>query len=80
LDDNLARAVAYSSRNAIMELHNTFRVNAVKFDWDINSGIAVAFDFHNYVMPRNSVQPTPTALPVAPPGREGKAAGGNRKK
>jgi len=78
VDENLARAVAYTSRNAVVELNNTFRVNAVRFDWDITSGISVALDFHNYVMARNSVQPSPpaqVASGIAAP--EATAAGGN---
>ncbi len=77
-DENLARAVAYTSRNAVVELNNTFRVNAVKFDWNIDSGISVALDFHNYVMARNSTQPSPIPATAQPDGGMGTAAGGNK--
>lgn len=59
MDTNLARAVAYSSRNAVAQLQNTFRVNSVTFDWDVKSGIALSIDFHNYIVARDSVLPTP---------------------
>ena len=76
-DENLARAVAYTSRNAVVELNNTFRVNAVKFDWDINAGISMGLDFHNYVMARNSIQTSPIPAPAQLAGGTGRAAGGN---
>lgn len=79
LDANLARAVAYSSRNAVAELQSTFRVNAVKFDWDINSGISVGLDFHNYIVARNSIQATPPTE-GAPARKAAKAAGGNKRR
>lgn len=63
-DPNLAEAIVSTSRNNLTQYHTTYRVNAVRFDWDIKSGIAIALDFHNYVIPRNSINP---ALPVAAP-------------
>lgn len=63
-DRNLARAVAFSSKNVVAELQNTFRVNAVRYDWDISSGIAVGIDFHNYVMARDAILPTSVARPT----------------
>lgn len=61
-DPNLASAIVATSRNSAVEYHTTYRVNAVKFDWDVKSGISVALDFHNYVIPRNSIYPT---IPMA---------------
>jgi len=63
-DKNLASAIVTTSRNNLDQYHTTYRVNAVKFDWDVKSGISVALDFHNYVIPRNSIYPT---APVATP-------------
>ena len=75
MDTNLARAVAYSSRNAVAQLQNTFRVNSVTFDWDVKSGISLSIDFHNYIMARNSVIPTPTGTGAsALAGRQGTRA------
>ncbi len=68
-DRNLARAIAYSSRNAVAQLQNAFRVNSVSFDWDVKSGISVSIDFHNYIVPRNAVQGAPlNQSAVAAPG------------
>lgn len=58
-DYNLSRAIAYSSRNAVAQLQNAFRVNSVSFDWDVNSGISISLDFHNYIMARNAVMSSP---------------------
>ncbi len=61
-DVNLARIVVATRRGYLLQIQNTFRVNNVKLDWDIGSGISVAFDFHNYVEVRNGVtRPTPLA-------------------
>lgn len=76
-DAVLAKAVAYSSRSAVAELQNTFRVNAVRFDWDIASGVSVSLDFHNYVMARNAIMNTPPAAAAPPAGGVARAAGGN---
>ncbi len=75
MDTNLARAVAYSSRNAVAQLQNTFRVNSVTFDWDVKSGIALSIDFHNYIVARDSVLPTPigTGAASAKTARKGSA-------
>lgn len=57
-DSNLARAIVATTRNAVTELQNTYRVANVVFDWDVKSGVAIAFDFHNYVVVRDAVTPT----------------------
>ena len=64
-DRNLARAIAFSSRNAVAQLQNAYRVNAVSFDWDVKSGISIGIDFHNYIVARNSVL-EPNLAPEAP--------------
>jgi len=58
---DLANAVAYTSTNQVAELQNAFRVNSVTFDWDVKSGISLSIDFHNYIVPRNSILPGRTA-------------------
>lgn len=65
-DRNLARAIAFSSRNAVAQLQNAFRVNSVSFDWDVKSGISLSIDFHNYIVARNSVL-EPNTAPADPP-------------
>jgi len=77
LDANLARAVAYSSKSAVAELQNTFRVNAVRFDWDVASGVSVSLDFHNYVMARNAIMNSPTTPSASSSAGAARAAGGN---
>lgn len=54
-DQNLARVMVATSRGAIQEMQRFFRVANVKFDW-ADSGIKVAFDFQNYVVPRLQVE------------------------
>lgn len=58
VDPNLARVIVASLRNQILELQSTYRVNTVKFDWDVSKGISLAFDYHNFIDPRNSIVPT----------------------
>jgi hypothetical protein len=58
-DPQLAKAIVLSSRNYVAELQNVFRVSNVKYDWDIETGVKVAFDFANYVRARAEVTPIP---------------------
>lgn len=60
----LATMIVQSLRDSNQKLANIYRVSNVKFDWNITSGIAVAFDFHNYVEPRNNVSDIP--MPAEP--------------
>jgi hypothetical protein len=59
-DVNLAAAIVGTTRNYIAGLQNYFRVSNVKFEWNIKSGIAVSFDFQNYLEARNAVTPLNT--------------------
>lgn len=70
-DTNLANAIATTLTNSLPSELNTYRVSNVKFDWDISSGIAVAFDFHNFVAIRADV--TDTAIVATPASTAGKA-------
>jgi hypothetical protein len=56
VDDSLARAIVATSRNAVPELQRTFRVGNVKYGWDASSGLAIDFDFQNYIEARNDVE------------------------
>lgn len=78
-DRNLARAVAYSSRNAVAQLQNAFRVNSVSFDWDVNSGISISIDFHNYIVARDSVLDTSLPAPAGAPKDRATAVNATRK-
>ena len=60
-DENLARVIVASARNSLAGLLNTYRVSNVRFDWSAANGVSVEFDFHNFVVPRDAVTPTPNA-------------------
>ena len=63
-DENLSRVIVATSRGALAELQRFFRVQNVKYDWD-DTGIKLAFDFQNYVVPRNQVEDAPAAKGAA---------------
>jgi hypothetical protein len=48
-NDKLARALVEFNRGKILALQKTFRVSNVKYDWDVDSGVSIAFDFQNFV-------------------------------
>lgn len=75
-DRTLAAAIVAAGRSGAFRPQNTFRVNAVKFDWDIGSGISISLDFHNYIMARNAIKDTPPAETAQPSGGKATAAGG----
>lgn len=58
-DQNLSNAIAYTLMNALPKELTTYRVSNVKFDWNVSSGISVAFDFQNFIAVRNAVTPSP---------------------
>lgn len=62
-DAALANAIAISLKESVPAIANIYRVSNVKLDWNIKSGISVAFDFHNFIALRNDVTPE---TPVAP--------------
>lgn len=51
-NQNLARVIVATARNQVLELQRFFRVQNVKYAWDKDSGIKVAFDFQNYFVVR----------------------------
>lgn len=56
-DINLARVVVATARGQVSELQRFFRVQNVKFQWNVTSGVAISFDFQNYVTNRNQIEP-----------------------
>lgn len=48
-DPNLARVLVTTARGVLLQTQRTFRVSNVKYTWDATSGIAIDFDFQNYV-------------------------------
>jgi hypothetical protein len=56
-DNGLARQIVEINRNQKANLQQTFRVKDVKFGWDVNSGVAIDFDFQNYVEVRSGITP-----------------------
>lgn len=64
-DANLARVIVATLRGAVTQFQNTFRVANVVFDWDVKSGVAIAFDFANYIVPRNAVTPISPPAPTS---------------
>jgi hypothetical protein len=55
-DENLARVIVATARGSIVELQRLFRVYNVHYTWG-NNGIAIAFDFQNYIEARSGVTP-----------------------
>lgn len=48
----LAEVLVGSARGTFQGLQSVFRVNNVKYSWDLESGIGVDFDFQNYIEAR----------------------------
>jgi len=65
-DEGLARAIVGAKRGKQGNMQSVFRTSNVKYDWDVGSGVAIAFDFQNYVEARNDVNATTTAGEAAP--------------
>ncbi len=61
-DKDLAEVLVGTLRGSFQRLQDTFRVDTVKFGWDIQTGLAVDFDFKNYVEARYDVAPTDTSI------------------
>jgi hypothetical protein len=49
-DENLARVIVATARGQVAELQRFFRVQTVKYTWNNDKGVQIAFDFENYVM------------------------------
>lgn len=65
-DATLARAIVLSARAAPERLPRFFRVSTVGFDWTINGGINISFDFQNYVVARFAALQEAAAASAAP--------------
>jgi hypothetical protein len=72
-DENLARVLVASSRGALQQLQETFRVSTVRFAWDTKAGVGITFDFQNFVEVRYgdpSEKTTPTTKPPVAPNNQ----------
>jgi len=56
--EDLAKVLVGTSRGQFKGLQSVFRTSTVKYDWDINSGVGVSFDFQNYIEARFDVTGT----------------------
>jgi hypothetical protein len=59
IERDLATVIVGTARGSFAKLQTTFRVNTVKFTWDVQTGIAVDFDFQNYIEARADVEKHP---------------------
>lgn len=71
-DQNLARVLVATARNAIVELQDTFRSKNVKYSIAEGGKVSIDFDFENYIEVRSSA-PNPT-LPQTTSKPTGKAS------
>jgi hypothetical protein len=66
-DEHLAALIVASARGQIGAFSPYFYTSNVRYSWDAASGIAVAFDFYNYVEARAaaaaSADPSATSKP-----------------
>lgn len=61
-DNRLARVLVATARGLVFELSTFFRVNTVRFNWSIDAGVEISFDFHNYVEVRQQERTTEDLL------------------
>ena len=71
-DATLGRVLAYSLLGHIVERQNVYRVNHVRFTWDEKKGVAIDFDFQNYIEARAGI----TTLQTTANRRRAVTAGG----
>jgi hypothetical protein len=64
LSEDIARVIVATAQGSVVELQTFFRVSNVKYTWGAESGLAVAFDFQNYIEAANL-----TASPTTGAGR-----------
>lgn len=69
-DEDLARAIVGTARNAIPELQTVFRVGNVRQTWnataDGQAALSISFDFSNYIEARSGVTPSTGPTQSAP--------------
>jgi len=61
-DTVMAGILVDTARGRFAKLQSFFRVNNVRYAWDVASGIAVDFDFQNYIEARSDVSSAPVVL------------------
>ena len=54
-DPTLGRVLAYALTGHIVERQSVYRVNHVRFTWDNKKGVAIDFDFQNYIEARAGI-------------------------
>ena len=54
-DKNLGRVLAYSLTGDLVERQPIYRTNHVRFTWDEKKGVAIDFDFQNYIEARAGI-------------------------
>lgn len=64
-DNRLARVLVATARGLVFELSTFFRVNTVRFNWAIDSGVEISFDFQNYIEVRQQERDI-NGLPLPP--------------
>lgn len=57
---DLAAVLVGTARGSFNALQSVFRVNNVKYTWDVKAGIGVDFDFHNFMEVRYAREGTST--------------------
>jgi hypothetical protein len=78
-DRVLARVLVAVSRGAVAGQLSFFEVNNVSYSWDIESGVAVNFDFQNYVVSRHRDGATTSPVDADPSERRVRKKGRNKK-
>lgn len=63
---SLADVLAGTAKNQFASLQNVFRVANVSYSWAIDSGVAVDFDFQNYVTARYDIEKNNVASAITP--------------
>lgn len=63
-DRDLAQVIVGTVRGTLKNLQDTFRVGTVRYGWDVDQGIAVDFDFQNYVEVRFDVMKSEAGVPT----------------
>ncbi len=63
---SLADVLAGTAKNQFAALQNVFRVANVSYSWALESGVAVDFDFQNYITARYDVEKNNVASALSP--------------
>lgn len=79
-DATLARAIVSSARGNVAEALQYFRTATVRYDFDADSGVQVAFDFQNYIVSRNKAEGTQDPAKAGAGGKGTRARGKRARK